>query len=106
MPDEITLKDLWNKQETMRTEMLTEIKELRQHFMTFEAGRVSALEKNVAQLLAAKEALEKKDAGYDKDAEKRKDWMWGAFEKIMFAVIGAVFILLGSILSKLNILNL
>ncbi len=103
---EITLKDLWDKQENMRTELLGEIKDLRQHFLTFEAGRVTALEKDVATLKAEKNALQEKDKDYDKEAEKRKDWIWGAIEKIIFAVIGAILILLGIVLQHLGILNL
>src|SRR5882724_2595298 len=103
---EINIKDLWDKMETIRTEVLGEVKDLRQHFKTFEAGRVTALEKDVATLKAEKVAIEKRDNGFDKESERRKDWMWGALEKIIFSVIGSILVLAGLILSKVGILNL
>lgn len=113
MPNEITIKDLWDKMETMRIEMKGEINRVEgkvddttKAFHTFEAGRVTQLIQDVAVLKTEKEALAKKDAGYDKEEEKRRDRAWSIVVKVGFAVIGAGLVLIGNVLSKLNILNL
>src|SRR3990167_8867490 len=112
MPEEITIKDIWSQQEKNRTEFIAEIKELRLKieavstaFHTFEAGRVTQLIQDVAILKTERDNLVKKDEGFDKDAEKRKEWIWGAFEKVLFIVVGLVMTVIGVVLSKLNILN-
>lgn len=85
--------------------------------MTIANGRTSKLEgKNelLEKLIEKQENrimfLEKGDATEEKANEKRKDWMWGALEKVGFMVLsfllsagGAVILL---VLTKLGILKL
>lgn len=68
--------------------------------------KIEVLEKGFERFENRISNLEKHGGSEEKAAERRKDWMWGAGEKVIFALIGAVLILAGLVLSKLGIVNL
>lgn len=81
--------------------------------MTYANGRVGkleaefkVLEKVVGLNTNAIDNLKNHESNEEKSSERRKDWMWGAGEKMLFAILGALFILGSIVLQNLHILNL
>ena len=113
MADELTFKDIYLAVENLRKdfsagllEVEKKVEKYHDSFVKFEEGKVSDLIQRVTILEKDREALVKVDTSQEKLAEKRKEWMWGAFEKILFILIGFIFTVIGLVLSKLGILNL
>lgn len=73
-------------------------------------GKIELIEKQQAsqegRLLNIENQASSEDEKEDKASERRKDWIWGALEKIIFAVIGVFLFLAGLVLQNLHILNL
>lgn len=68
--------------------------------------KIEAMERLIESMLSRIVNLEKTDGTQEKESEKRKDWIWGAVEKIVFAVIGASLFLAGLALQHAGIINL
>lgn len=73
-------------------------------------GKIEAKNELLEKVIEGQESripnLEKYDGGQERNAEKRKDWMWGFAQNILYTVIGAVLFLAGLVLQNLHILNL
>jgi hypothetical protein len=81
--------------------------------MTTANGRTGKLEIEVGALKDTVnkhnlilENTKENDGNKEKQSERRKDWVWGAVEKIIFAVVGAGLILALIVLQNLHIVNL
>src|SRR3990167_8825752 len=105
MINEITLKDLYDIIDKRFTGLEIKVEKYHDAFVHFEEGKVSDLIQRVTILEKDKEALVKVDNTQEKAAEKRKDWIWGVFEKILFMIIGLLIFFSKEILTKLGILN-
>lgn len=104
--NEITIKDLYDIIDKRFTGLEGKVEKYHDSFIRFEEGKLTQalqdLEKAKGDILA----LQKVDGGLDRDKEKRKDWVWGAFEKIIFLILGGLIFFAREILTKLGILNL
>ncbi len=97
--NEITIKDLYDIIDKRFTGLEAKVEKYHDSFVHFEEGKLT-------QALQDIEAL-KADVKENKSAsERRKDWIWGAAEKIIFAIIGALLFVAGLVLEKLGIINL
>lgn len=113
MSEEIKIKDVYDLVGGLRTEFLgrqdktdEKIQRLDDRFTNFEEGKLSQVRQDMAGAQAKIKALEDQLKKDDGGKEKRKDWMWGAVEKILFTVIGTLLFLAGLVLTKLGIINL
>jgi hypothetical protein len=68
--------------------------------------KIEALEKAVEKLIVKTDSLKEHDGEGEKAAQQRKNWLWGAIEKIIFIIIGFAFTVIGFVLTKLGIINL
>lgn len=81
--NDVSLKDIYNLVDAVRRELMTSIQNLDHKFMLLEEGRVSSLEKEVAELKASHKPI--------------RMLVYGLVGLILTAVIGA---LLGLVLIK------
>jgi hypothetical protein len=79
-------------------------------FIRFEEGKLTQalqdIEKNKGDIRQIKDYLLNSTEKEDNMIQRRKDWVWGALEKIVFIALGISFTIIGLVLSKLGILNL
>ena len=68
--------------------------------------KIEAIEKTLEKQEGKIVILEKAEGKEEVIKEKRKNWIWGAIEKIIFIVIGFVFTIIGVVLTKVGIINL
>lgn len=110
MADEITLEFVLNSINRRIDGLETSIKEYRGEFVRFEEGKLTQalqdIQKSKGDILLLQQQNTRQDDINVKNSERRKDWIWGAAEKIIFALLGVGFVLLGIILQNLHILNL
>ena len=104
--DSVTQKQLYDLISAVELRLGSKIDKISNDFHTFEAGRITQLIEDVAILKTKDQTSEKTFKSIDNDAEKRKDWMWGAMEKIIFIVLGALISLGILLLQNTHILNL
>lgn len=111
---EVTLKDIYEIVGQTKTELKleianlkTEISNIDKSFKHFEEGKVSDLiqrtTRSEGELSRIKDELARKGVKEESSAEKRKDWVWGAIEKIIFMLI---IPLIGLVLIKTGIINI
>lgn len=107
MPTEITIKDLYDIIDKRFTRLEGNIEKYHDTFIRFEEGKLTQALQDIEKAKGDIELLKTQNVRQDdvntRNAEKRKDWMWGAVEKIIFMLI---IPLIGLVLIKTGIINL
>lgn len=114
MPNEITLKDVYDAINVNNIAINKRIDGLEinigkyhDSFIKFEEGKLTQALQDIETAKGQIKALQTQNLKQDDvnvmNAQKRKDWMWGALEKIIFMLI---IPLIGLILVKTGIINL
>lgn len=107
---EITLEFVLTTINRRIDDLQVEIKGYRAEFVRFEEGKLTQalqdIEKSKGDIAVLQQQNIRQDDVNVKNSERRKDWVWGAAEKILFILIGFAFTIIGLVLTKLKILNL
>lgn len=104
--DELTIKDLYDIIDKRFNKLELSVEKYHDAFMRFEEGKLTQalqdIKENQGKIALIQEQIKNDDNG----KEKRKDWYWGAAEKIIFSIIGVILFICGLVLEHLGILNL
>lgn len=78
MSQEITIKDIWDRIENIRTELGNKIDKVSNDFHNFEAGKLTQALQDIATLNAERDALKENNDRDGNSIEELKKFMWQA----------------------------